>query len=199
MPRWTLSWQSGPLEVELPDDSRVQVIERPEPPALGTPVELVRKAIERPLGCPPLVEMVKPGDRVALLVTDTHDRQVGQEGVGDLLLDLLNSAGVPDKNVTLIHAAGMHGHPRARGRVGEALIGRVARYVGPEPYEPDRDTQLAQAFAQDALYFELLGGEQARGRLAFEFDDDPLPPLELVAGSVRFQLDLSQQAASSLE
>jgi hypothetical protein len=84
--------------------------------------------------------------------------------------------------------AGVTAHAEWRCALRDAT-GRVARYVGPEPYQPDRDAQLAQAFAKDALYFELVGGEQARGRLAFEFDDDPLPPIELVAGAVRFQLD----------
>src|SRR5215208_418351 len=135
MPRWTLGWRCGPLEVELPDDSSVKVIERRELPTLGTPLELVRRAIERPIGCPPLAESVRAGDRVALLVTDTHDRPVGQEGVGDYLLDQLNRAGVPDQNVTLVHAAGLHGHPGARGRLGEALIGRVGRYVEHDPLD----------------------------------------------------------------
>jgi lactate racemase len=135
MPRWTLGWKSGPLEVELPDDSSVGVIERRDLPTLGTPLELVRKAVERPIGCPPLAESVRAGDRVALLVTDTHDRPVGQEGVGDYLLDQLNRAGVPDQDVTLIHAVGLHGHPGARGRLGEALIGRVGRYVEHDPLD----------------------------------------------------------------
>jgi nickel-dependent lactate racemase len=135
MPRWTLGWKSRPLEVELPDDSSVSVIERRDLPTLGTPLELVRKAIERPIGCPPLAESVRAGDRVALLVTDTHDRPVGQEGVGDYLLDQLNRAGVPDRNVTLIHAAGLHGHPGARGRIGAALIGRVGCYLEHDPLD----------------------------------------------------------------
>src|SRR5437016_5217984 len=135
MPGWTLGWKSGPLAVELPDDSSVKVIERRDLPTLGTPLELVRRAIERPIGCAPLAESVGAGDRVALLVTDTHDRQVGQEGVGDYLLDQLNRAGVPDRNVTLIHAAGLHGHSGARGRLGEALIGRVGQYLEHDPLD----------------------------------------------------------------
>ena len=54
MPRWTLDWRSGPLEVALPDEPSVRAIERPELPTLGTPVELVSRALEDPIGSPPL-------------------------------------------------------------------------------------------------------------------------------------------------
>lgn len=135
MPRWTLDWQKGPQHVALPDDGSVQVVERPDLPELGTPIELVRKALADPIGCPPLAEIVKPGNRVALLVTDMQDRILGQQGVGDYLLDQLNSLGVPDANVTLVHAAGMHGHPRATSALGPKLIARVGKYVEHDPFD----------------------------------------------------------------
>jgi len=147
MPRWMLDWKSGPLEVDLPDDASVRAIEQPERPSRGTPAELVREAIAKPIGCPPLHEQVKAGDRVAFLITDTHDRQVGQMGVGDLLLDELNRAGVKDKDVTLIHAAGMHGHPGARSKVGEKLIGRVGRYVEHDPFDESSNCYLGVTLA----------------------------------------------------
>src|SRR5579884_1011795 len=142
MPRWTLDWKRGPLEVDLPDDGTVRTIERGPLPELGSPVELVRKALADPIGCAPLGEMVKAGDRVALLVTDMQDRIVGRQGVGDFLLDELNRRGVPDRNVTLVHAAGMHGHPGARGRLGERLIARVGRYVEHDPFDECHQTFL---------------------------------------------------------
>jgi nickel-dependent lactate racemase len=135
MPRWTLDWRKGPLTVELPDDGSVRVIERPELPTLGTPLELVKKALADPIGSPPLAELVKPADRVALLVTDMQDRILGQEGVGDYLLDELNRLGVPDDKVTLVHAAGMHGHPKGSTRLGPKLISRVGRYVEHDPFD----------------------------------------------------------------
>jgi nickel-dependent lactate racemase len=134
MPTWTLDWKRGPLAIELPERNIQQVIEPPSLPNLGTPVDLVERALAAPIGCPPLAEMVHPGDRVALLVTDWHDRILGQEGVGDLLLDRLNAVGVPDRNVTLVHAAGLHGHHGAHTRIGPALLDRV-RYVEHDPLD----------------------------------------------------------------
>lgn len=135
MPSWTLDWKRGPLEVTLPDGPNVRAVERPEPRPRGTPLELVREALARPIGSPPLDELVRPGNTVALLVTDMQDKQLGQDGVGDYLLDELNRCGVRDANVTLIHAAGLHGHPGARSRLGARLIARVGRYVEHDPLD----------------------------------------------------------------
>lgn len=134
MASWTLDWQRGPVEIALPDRNLQTTIEAPDLPTLGPPAELVARALDHPIGCPRLEEMVKPGDKVALLVTDFHDRVFGNEGVGDLILDRLNRAGVPDANVTLVHAAGLHGHAGGRSRLGERMLGRV-RYVEHDPLD----------------------------------------------------------------
>lgn len=130
---WSVDWPGGPLELSAPAEQLAAVVERPELPRLGSPVELVHRALQRPIGCPPLKDLVTPGDRVALLVTDVHDSLVGDGGgVGVYLLDRLNALGVPDNRVTLVHAAGLHGHHRARQRLGEPLLGRV-RYLEHDP------------------------------------------------------------------
>jgi nickel-dependent lactate racemase len=136
MPTWSLNWQRGPLSVEVPECNLGKAIETPDLPTLGTPVELVRRALERPIGSARLEAMVQPGDRVALLVTDWHDRIVGQEGVGELILSRLNAAGVPDERITLVHAAGLHGHHGGRSRFGPSLLERV-HYVEHDPLDED--------------------------------------------------------------
>jgi nickel-dependent lactate racemase len=136
MPTWTLDWSRGPLTIELPARNVGQAIEPPELPMLGTPVGLVERALERPIGSPRLEELVRSGDRVALLVTDWHDRIVGQEGVGELILGRLNAAGVPDEKITLVHAAGLHGHHGGRSRFKSVLLERV-RYVEHDPLDEE--------------------------------------------------------------
>jgi nickel-dependent lactate racemase len=136
LPTWTLDWRRGPVEIDLPTHNLSQAIESPDLPVLGSPVELVSRALDRPIGSPPLAELVHPGDRVALLVSDWHDRILGQEGVGALLLDRLNAAGVPDRNVTLVHAAGLHGHHGGRSKVGAELLSRVC-YVEHSPLDEE--------------------------------------------------------------
>lgn len=132
MARWTLPWKRGPVDVEIPDENVQTAIEAPDLPTIAPPVDLVHEALDQPIGCPRIEEMVHPGDRVALLVTDMHDRVLGNDGVGDLILDRLNRCGVPDSNVTLVHAAGLHGHAGARSRLGDRILQRVA-YVEHDP------------------------------------------------------------------
>lgn len=136
MPTWTLDWKRGPLAIDLPARNIRRAIEPPDLPSLGTPVELVSRALEKPIGSAPLDDVVHRGDRVALLVTDWHDHIVGQQGVGELILDRLNAIGVNDRDVTLVHAAGLHGHHGARSRFNQALLDRV-RYVEHQPLDEE--------------------------------------------------------------
>ena len=135
MARWQLVWANGPQVVEIPDDNLAMVIERRELPPLADPVAATLAAVDAPLGCPPLAELARPGDRVALLVTDWHDELFGVKGrVGPALLDRLNAAGVRDEDVTVVHGAGMHGHHRGRQKVGDEVLGRV-RYIEHDPLD----------------------------------------------------------------
>ncbi len=135
MPGWTIDWKRGPLSVDLPDEPGIEPIRRRQVPNRGPWRQLVAEAIAHPIGTPPLREIPRPSDRVAFLVTDMQDEIIGKEGIGDLILDELNAAGVPDSSVTLIHAAGMHGHPAGRKKIGDELIGRVGRYVEHDPFD----------------------------------------------------------------
>src|SRR5262245_18641482 len=126
MARWELTWQGGPQVVDVPDRNLIGLIERPEIAPPADPVAATLAAVDAPLGCPPLAELARPGQRAALLVTDWHAALFGVEGgVGLALLDRLNAAGIPDERITVVHAAGMHGHHRAREKVGPAILGRV--------------------------------------------------------------------------
>jgi hypothetical protein len=126
MARWELSWQSGPQVVEIPDGNLAGLVARPDIPPLADPIAATLAAVDAPIGCPPLGDLARPGQRVAVLVTDWHDTIFGVEGrVGPALLDRLNAAGVPDDHITVVHAAGMHGHHRGRQKIGDEVIGRV--------------------------------------------------------------------------
>ena len=102
--------------------------------------EFVR-AMEQPIGRPALRTLLKPGARVALLTGDRiTDRLLGsRDGVGHVILDYLNAAGVPDEHVTLVFAPGTHPLRNADEKLGPALINRVGRYVR---HDATRDEDL---------------------------------------------------------
>ncbi|MBI4551913.1 MAG: DUF2088 domain-containing protein [Candidatus Latescibacteria bacterium] len=137
MSTFSVTWKSGPVVMDVPDRNIQTVVTAPELPTLGEPLELVKRALDDPIGCPTLEQSLRPGDRVALLVTDTMDSRMGPpQSLGPYLLDRLNACGIPDDRITLVHAAGMHGHYMARQRLGDWWVGRV-RYVEHHPAVDD--------------------------------------------------------------
>ncbi|MCC6626933.1 MAG: DUF2088 domain-containing protein [Chloroflexi bacterium] len=159
MARWELTWANGPLTVEVPDANLIGLIEQRDIPPLADPVAATLAAIDAPLGCPPLAELARPGQRVALLVTDWHDTIFGVGGgVGLALLDRLNAAGIPDDHITVVHAAGMHGHGRGREKVGAAILGRV-RYLEHNPLDEANLTFLGNTFQGTPLWINRVVAE----------------------------------------
>ena len=134
---WTLDWQRGPLDVRIPDRNLRQVVQARPLPSRGAWADIVRDAVENPIASPPLRSILSPGMRVAILLTDWHDAIFGtRDRVGPMLLDYLNAAGIEDRDVLLVHAAGLHGHRDARERIGPEVLGRVA-YHEHNPLDED--------------------------------------------------------------
>ena len=133
MATFQIPWTDGQMSLNVPDRNIGAVISPPDLPVLGTPIDLVKQALEKPIGCPPLKDAVKPTDHVAFLITDTMDNHMGPpQNIGPYLLNQLNATGVPDNHITVVHAAGMHGHARAAQKLGEEWLQRV-RYVEHHP------------------------------------------------------------------
>ncbi|MCJ7748901.1 MAG: lactate racemase domain-containing protein, partial [Desulfobacterales bacterium] len=76
-----------------------------------TPVPDVRRAVEealyRPIGTPRLRDLVRPGQTVALVVTDIT-RKLPEEIILPLLLDELVAGGIRKKDITAVVATGTH-------------------------------------------------------------------------------------------
>jgi nickel-dependent lactate racemase len=76
------------------------------PPVHDVEREICR-ALQEPIGSPPLRELVNAGDRV-VVVGDDGTRLTPTERIVPLLLDELNAGGVPDADITLVIATGTH-------------------------------------------------------------------------------------------
>ncbi|MDR3591045.1 MAG: nickel-dependent lactate racemase [Negativicutes bacterium] len=68
----------------------------------------VREALRNPIGCAPLAQTVKAGDQVAILVSDITRAYVKFDQFLAVLLDELNTAGVPDSDIFIVIALGAH-------------------------------------------------------------------------------------------
>jgi len=99
-------------------------------PEIADPAAAVREAIRRPIGSPPLRELVKPGQTAALIVNDPT--RVARSYVFlPILLDELNAAGIPDANIHIVFSLGTHRamtQAEMTEEVGPAVAARVKMY-----------------------------------------------------------------------
>ncbi len=128
---YRVPWNGAEIELALPAEQVRADIRFTDLPPLTDPAAAFLRAMEEPIGRPPLAEIVRPGAKVALLTGDRMtDFMLGsRDGLGHVILDYLNRAGVPDEDVTLVFACGTHPHRNADEKLGPKLINRVGRYV----------------------------------------------------------------------
>lgn len=98
---------AGTQEAEVPERNLLGVLHANEV-ALGLTGEAeVRRALAEPIGSPRLGEIVRPGEKIAVVTSDIT-RPMPTYKVMPALLDELYAAGVRREDVTLVFALGSH-------------------------------------------------------------------------------------------
>jgi len=120
--RVKLAYGKEGLWVKLPDE-RVTVVEPKFAPGLPNEALALRRALHKPIGSPPLRELVKPGQSVVVIFPDLT-RPMPNDRVLSVLLTELEDAGVARERVTLINALGTH-----RPNTEEELVGMLGRRI----------------------------------------------------------------------
>ena len=113
-----LAYGKEGLWVELPDDN-VTVVEPRFVPGLPDETEAIRSALREPIGTPPLRDLVKPDDTVAIVFSDVTRPQPRERMLPVLLEELSH---VPSENIVLINALGTH-RPNTEGEL-TGMLGR---------------------------------------------------------------------------
>ena len=105
---FTLKYGKGTVAFKIPEKQVLhELLGRNQPPAADLRAAY-STALDHPVDSAPLREVVRPGDTVAVTVSDiTRGWQRNPETL-PFLLDYLNQAGVPDDKVTIIIAVGAH-------------------------------------------------------------------------------------------
>jgi lactate racemase len=104
--RVTVAYGDGRLGIDLPDGANVDIVEPRHQPAAADPSGLLSEALRRPVGVPPLREIVRPGDRVVIAMCDGTRPQPRHLMIPAILDEL---SGVIDPAVvTLLVATGTH-------------------------------------------------------------------------------------------
>ena len=115
-----LAYGKEGLWVELPDDN-VTVVEPRFVPGLPDEIEAIKSTLRRPIGTPPLQDLVKPGDTVAIVFSDITRPQPRERMLPVLLGELSH---VSPEKIVLINALGTH-----RLNTDEELVGMLGKEI----------------------------------------------------------------------
>jgi lactate racemase len=122
--RFELPRDDEPLAVELPRAWLGQWVQPHVQPPASDPLKLIERAIDQPVGCPPLASLITPGQRVALVVDDVT-RYTPVRLVLPQLLRRLAQAGVAAQDICIVIALGTH-RRMTQAELADKLSGEIA-------------------------------------------------------------------------
>ena len=102
-----LPYGDDTLTCQVPEQHLMGVFSPKTMPGVEDLEEEVRRALHDPLGTPPLAQLVRPGERIVILVDD-HTRATPTARILPVVLDTLHQAGVPQDDVRIVVARGTH-------------------------------------------------------------------------------------------
>lgn len=103
MDKLSLKYGSITLQLDLP--ALLVTVDTPgEPP---DPTKEIRRALANPIGSSPLAELVRVGERVAIVTSDIT-RYTGSDIYLPVLVEELNRCGIPDDDIEIVIALGIH-------------------------------------------------------------------------------------------
>lgn len=102
-----VGYGTGTQAVEVPDEKILGVLAPNKVEKGLTGVDEVRRALAEPIGTPRLRDIVRPGERIAIITSDIT-RPVPTYTIMPALLDELYEAGVTPSDITLVFALGSH-------------------------------------------------------------------------------------------
>ena len=132
-----LAYGQGHLAIELPAE-RTTVINPSHTAGLADERAAVLAALNQPIGCKPLREWIRPGDRVCIGFTDIT-RATPNERLIPWLLEHL--AHVPRENITLLNSLGTH-RPNTKEELEKLLTPAVVRDYRVLNHEPENPAAL---------------------------------------------------------
>ena len=95
------------VEIEIQKENQHFIAEKKSVSTPNGSKEIIQKSIRNPFGRPPIRSMVKSNDKI-VIIGDDITRPTPQDIILPIVLDELNSVGVPDKNIHVIVGLGTH-------------------------------------------------------------------------------------------
>jgi nickel-dependent lactate racemase len=124
--RSELPYGKSGMEVDVRGD---RLLPRPVD-AVQDEARVVRDALEHPIGTGRIADIARPGERVAIIVNDIT-RLTRTDLLLPPLVDALNAAGIPDRDLFLVFALGIH-RPQTEAErkliLGEEIYARIRSF-----------------------------------------------------------------------
>ena len=141
--RIRLAYGKTGLDIDLPDDWNMVVVEPRFIPGIPDARRAVTAALRAPMGVAPLKEQVKATDRVGIIFSDIT-RATPHPLLIPAILDEISH--VPPQNITLFNALGTHRpntETELRGMLGDALVDRY-HIVQNNAFDPSTQVYLGR-------------------------------------------------------
>jgi nickel-dependent lactate racemase len=106
--RFHLKYGKGTQSFQIPESRVLYEMNGKEYAPLPDLGKAYREALEKPFDSPPLREIVRPGEKVVVTVSDITRGWQRNDRVLPVLLETLNEGGVSDANITLLIVVGAH-------------------------------------------------------------------------------------------
>lgn len=106
--KFLFKYGKGTLSFSIPKEQILCQITADEYPPLTNIPDAVKQAIDKPIDSAPLKELVKPGEKVVITVSDITRSWQRMSLVLPVILDTLNNAGIPDGDITILIVVGGH-------------------------------------------------------------------------------------------
>lgn len=105
------------------------------------PEILIRQALRQPLGTAPPAEIFFPGEQVVIVTSDIT-RYTGSEIYLPILVELLNAAGIADKDISIVIALGIHRPQTAAEH--QKILGSLYQRIAVYDHNCDDPAQLVE-------------------------------------------------------
>lgn len=125
MTRYLLPRGADHLAVEIPDTINCDLIIPRNTAATKDPLQCIQRALAHPIGTPPLERVVRPSNRVALIIDDIT-RETPTALILPPILEILTDSGVAPHQITIVIALGTH-RPMTPAEIEEKVGTAVAR------------------------------------------------------------------------
>ncbi|MGC8786509.1 MAG: nickel-dependent lactate racemase [Anaerolineae bacterium] len=137
MAQYKLAYGHSVQIISLQSDNVILLAEREQPLPLASEDDLVQHALENPIGSARLSALVRPGQRVVIVVSDIT-RPCPTARLLPFLLRELQSGGIEEKDLRIVFALGSHRclKPEEQAKlVGEDVFDRICcGDIGPGPF-----------------------------------------------------------------